>query len=73
MKKHFFKRSAVLLSIILSIETGCAGNSGNRQTQQAFTDYTDQVFRSEIAASTLNMHYTLAHPENYGINEYSSS
>ncbi|MCI8299843.1 MAG: DUF885 domain-containing protein [Lachnospiraceae bacterium] len=70
MKKHFFKRSAVLLSIILSIETGCAGNSGNRQTQQAFTDYTDQVFRSEIAASTLNMHYTLAHPENYGINEY---
>lgn len=70
MKKHFFKRSAILLSIILSIETGCAGNSGNRQTQQAFTDYTDQVFRSEIAASTLNMHYTLAHPENYGINEY---
>ncbi|MEY8391125.1 DUF885 domain-containing protein [Lachnospiraceae bacterium] len=70
MKKHFLKRSAVLLSIILCIETGCAGNTGNGQTQQAFTEYTDQIFRTEVAANTLNMHYTLAHPENYGITDY---
>lgn len=38
--------------------------------QQAFSDYLMQVFRTEITSSTLNMHYTLAHPENYGIEKY---
>lgn len=38
--------------------------------QQAFSDYLEQVFQAEIVSSTLNMHYTLAHPENYGITEY---
>lgn len=41
------------------------------EVQQAFSDYLQQVFQSEITSSTLNMHYTLAHPENYGITEYS--
>lgn len=44
--------------------------SKKNQVQQAFSDYLEQVFRSEITASTLNMHYTLAHPENYGITDY---
>lgn len=70
MKKHFFKWLSVVLSIILCLEAGCAGTVENTQTQQAFTEYTNQIFRSEVAASTLNMHYTLAHPENYGIPQY---
>lgn len=40
------------------------------QVQQAFSDYLNQLFRSEITSSTLNMHYTLAHPEDYGIIQY---
>ena len=70
MKKHLIKRLSILLSLILCIEAGCAGTVGNEHTQQAFAEYTDQIFRSEVAASTLNMHYTLAHPENYGISQY---
>lgn len=70
MKKHFVKFLPVFLSIILCFEAGCAGHLGNSQTQQAFTEYTDQVFRSEVSANTLNMHYTLAHPEKYGISQY---
>ena len=38
--------------------------------RQAFSNYLNQVFQSEIISSTLNMHYTLAHPENYGITQY---
>lgn len=32
-----------------------------------------QIFRSEMSADTLNMHYTLAHPEHYGISPKKSS
>ena len=69
--KRFLRLFAVFLAFLLSLETGCAGKPGNIQAQQAFSDYTDQIFRSEVASSTLNMHYTLAHPEDYGITDYS--
>ena len=45
-------------------------NSHRGEVQQAFSNYMNQVFQSEITSSTLNMHYTLAHPENYGISGY---
>lgn len=70
MKKQFLKWLSIFLSIVLCFEAGCAGNSGNQAAQQAFSEYTEQLFRSEVSASTLNMHYCLAHPENYGILEY---
>ena len=38
--------------------------------EELFEDYTEELFRSEIAVNTLNLHYTLAYPENYGITEY---
>ncbi len=38
-----------------------------------FHDYLDTLFCNEVSANTLNMHYTLAHPENYGIEEYEVS
>ena len=38
--------------------------------QERFDDYTERVFRNEIALNTINLHYTLAYPENYGITEY---
>lgn len=45
-------------------------NDSKNAIQQAFSNYLEQVFQSEITSSTLNMHYTLAHPENYGITQY---
>ena len=35
-----------------------------------FTQFTTRLFREEMTASTLNMHYTLADPEAFGISEY---
>ncbi len=35
-----------------------------------FDEYTEQLFLEEIALNTINLHYTLAYPENYGITEY---
>lgn len=38
-----------------------------------FDDYMNELFKSEIALNTINLHYTLAYPENFGITEYTPS
>lgn len=41
--------------------------------EELFDAYTEEVFLNEIALNTINLHYTLAHPENFGITEYEPS
>ena len=41
-----------------------------RRDEKLYTAFTSRLFREEMLASTLNMHYTLAHPENFGICDY---
>lgn len=75
----------LLLAVSFSLEIACtfpgSSQSSENQSQQeendpksavqqAFSNYLEQVFQSEVTSSTLNMHYTLAHPENYGITQY---
>lgn len=67
-KKRYRKRGFLLLfAAVLCLQAGCGEN---QETQNKFSKYLNQVFRTEITASTLNMHYSLAHPENYGIVDY---
>ena len=40
---------------------------------QRFENFTCRLFQEEIRANTLNLHYTLAYPESYGIKDYSIS
>lgn len=40
------------------------------ETARLFEEYTVELFKSEIVLNTLNLHYTLAYPENYGITDY---
>lgn len=37
------------------------------ETSAAFDDFLDELFYSEVTANTINLHFTLASPENYGI------
>lgn len=37
---------------------------------QAFDDLTRELFVSEMAANTLNLHYTIANPSDYGLDDY---
>ena len=34
-----------------------------------FEQFTDKLFENELSSNTLNLHYTLANPEKYGIKE----
>ena len=38
-----------------------------------FEHFTDSIFTSELSSNTLNLHYTLAHPEKFGIKDYKIS
>lgn len=54
----------LILSISLTL-TIYLRTSDSRQ----FKDLAEELFYSELSGNTLNLHYTLAFPENYGINE----
>ncbi len=41
------------------------------QDERRFQKLTQHFFQEEMTANTLNMHYSLAYPENYGIHNYS--
>lgn len=41
-----------------------------KQDEKQFARISDNLFRSQMLSSTLNMHYTLACPEDFGIEEY---
>ncbi|MCM1057751.1 MAG: DUF885 domain-containing protein [Firmicutes bacterium] len=44
-----------------------------KQDEKRFTNISSRLFTEELAGSTLNMHYTVAHPEDFGIYDYEPS
>lgn len=75
----------ILLSVALSASMfmGCAvpfskksADTGSRTlTEQddasavSFDEFLDHFFRSEVSSNTINLHFTLSNPQNYGIDE----
>lgn len=43
---------------------------GHQRDARLFSRISAELFVQEMTESTLNMHYTIAHPEDYGINRY---
>ena len=73
MKKYIFSEkrrlAPVLLSLLGFLILTCL-LFAYRRDQSLFEDAAGDLFRQEMLSNTLNMHYTLAHPENYGIRSY---
>ena len=40
------------------------------KTQESFDLLTEDLFKDYVTQNLINLHYTLAHPENFGITEY---
>lgn len=53
--------------------TGCSGIGFGKSEGERFDEYTEGMFREELAQNTINLHYTVAYPENYGITGYKVS
>ena len=44
-----------------------------RRDERIYTELTSELFKSELIPNTLNLHYTIAEPQNYGIYSYRAS
>ncbi len=48
----------------------CLEGIGAAAASRQFAEFTVSMFQNEVVSSTLNLHYTLEHPEDYGITDY---
>ncbi|MBQ9928128.1 MAG: DUF885 domain-containing protein [Lachnospiraceae bacterium] len=73
-KKKGIWIAIVCLLLIVAIGCGIGYKVWYDKTgPEAFDECMDELFREEIVLNTINLHYTLAYPEDYGITEYEVS
>lgn len=66
---HYKKRILSLLLFIALFITGCGKISLPTNANAAFENFTLELFKEDIASTTLGLHYTLENPEKYGITD----
>ena len=72
---HTFSRQFVLFPLMTSIFllNGCSRFSMQTDfvagSTSSFDTFLDDFFRAEVSSNTINLHFSLSHPENYGITE----
>ena len=71
---RFFKVTKRLtgkrLALILAVSVlGVVFSLGLTHTSRNFRDFTEELFCSELSENTLSMHYTVAHPEDFGLKD----
>ena len=70
-KASFRRLTALLLvsSLIFSI-AACKPKKSPEEIQESFDAFTDEIFISDVTENIVNLHWTLAFPENFGIEDY---
>ncbi len=61
---------SLILSLLLAFCIGCnkdTGTPAKSPTQTAFDKFTDEIFTETVSDNTINLHFTLAYPENYSL------
>ena len=61
---RIFKKFLFTYFFIVLLLTGC------KNEDAAFRDFTQSLFQSEVASTTIGLHYSLRNPESYDIREY---
>lgn len=67
-----YKRLSLLFTFVIIISlSGCSFFKKDNQTnvEQDFSKYLNELFVNEVSCDTISLHYTVAHPESYGITE----
>lgn len=73
MKKHTslsIKQMLVMAGLLLAFSSMTIFLFAFRQDEKRFMNITSRIFVEEMTSNTLNMHYSLASPEKYGIYDY---
>ena len=69
LQHNIIFKQLILFFAVACILGGCS-KTPSTAVEKNFDEYTNQLFMDEISSNTINLHYTLAHPENYGITDY---
>lgn len=69
MKKRVVSAAICMAFLILLFSSSC-NFSKNAASNTSFDAFTEELFCQEIAGNTINLHFTLAHPEAFGITDY---
>ena len=75
-KKISWELRLLSLGLCIAILFTCgmsAFSSIQAKKQPDFSSYTQRLFQEQLASDTLALHYTLAEPSNYGIEDYDIS
>lgn len=73
-KKKYGKRALAALAVVaLALILVFAARNLRSSSGEEFDALAEELFREEIVGSTINLHYTLACPENFGISDYEVS
>lgn len=72
--------SAVCIVLAVSLFVGCAHfesieysqeiSEENPETVEAFDQFLNDIFETEVTDNTINLHFTISDPEKYGITDY---
>ena len=74
MKKKLFSASLCTCFLLLLFTSSCKLSENNPDTSSASYDaFLEEMFCKEIAENTINLHFSLARPEDFGITEYDVS
>lgn len=76
-KKKILKFVYIGLGLCFLLALGILAGYGSKHwafsENGRFVKFADNLFLEEVVSNTLNLHYTLAHPEEYGITDYAIS
>lgn len=68
-----WKQLLVLCCLLFTFAGLTAFLFGYQRDEKRFTQISSRLFTDEISGNTLNMHYTLAYPANFGIYDYKAT
>lgn len=63
---------AIIISFIMIFSvSACKKNDNEQQPEEKdFLTFANEIFLDEVQCDTLSLHYSIAHPENYGIEHF---
>lgn len=67
-KKYIYVIATAFVVLESLFTAGCSMNDQG-DADAEFEEYAEELFRSQAASNTVNLHYTLKEPEKYGIRE----
>lgn len=70
-RKPLTLKQIIILVILLLVFSGMTLFLSNRnKDERLYRQITSNLFREEMYSNTLNMHYTIARPEDFGLDDY---